>query len=189
MNRRRFTALLGLVGSSAGCVGRLPTDGADDAEPVSLRVRNFFEKRRVVTVSIKGTRRGDRYKSKFYLFPGWIANRRNILEADTYEVNVELDNDMWRTVEWKMNGCETNVILIDVGPDGIGVTSTCQEERTETETVTETETTTKTGTTIETETAMKAGTSAEREPTSETGPTTKSETTAKRETTTGTETD
>lgn len=189
MNRRRFAALLGLIGSSAGCVGRLPTDSADDdAEPVSLRVRNFFEKRRVVTVSIKGTRTGDHYKSKFYLFPGWIENRRNILKADTYEVNVELDNDMWRTVEWKMSGCETNVILVDVGPDGIGVTSTCQEEMTETGTATEAETTT------ETETTTKTGTAAGTETTSETGTATKSETTTKTGTatetgtTTGTET-
>ncbi|MFH5799132.1 hypothetical protein [Haladaptatus sp. CMAA 1911] len=170
MNRRRFTALLGLVGSSAGCIGRLPTDGGDDdAEPVSLRVRNFFEKRRVVTVSIEGTRTGDHYKSKFYLFPGWIENRQNILEADTYEVNVELDNDMWRTVEWKMNGCETNVILIDVGPDGIGVTSTCQEEMTETATATETET-------------------AETEPTMEPGTATKTGIATETRTTNGTET-
>jgi hypothetical protein len=154
MNRRRFTALLGLVGSSAGCVSRLSVEnGGDDAEPVSLRVRNFFEERRVVTVTIKGNRTGDHYKSDFYLFPGWIANRQNILEADTYEVNVELDNDMWRTVEWKMSGCETNVILIDVGPDGIGVTSTCQKEMTET--------TTKTGTATKTETTAESGTTTE----------------------------
>ncbi|EFW93059.1 hypothetical protein ZOD2009_04327 [Haladaptatus paucihalophilus DX253] len=129
MNRRRFTALLGLAGSFAGCVSRLPVDnGADAAKPVSLRVRNFFDERRVVTVTIDGNRTGDHYKSDFYLFPGWIANRRNILEADTYEVNVQLDNGMWRTVDWQMEGCDTNVILIDVGPDGIGVTATCQKD-------------------------------------------------------------
>ena len=135
MNRRRFLALTGFAGSLAGCIGRLPFDDEDASKPVSLRVRNYFEERRVVTVTIKGNRGKKRYKSDFYLFPGWVANRRNILEAGTYKVNVQLDNGMWRTAEWTMEGCDTNVILVDAGQDGVGITSTCQKQ-----TTTETET-------------------------------------------------
>ncbi len=141
MNRRRFLALVGFTGSLAGCIGRLPFDNEDAEKPVSLRVRNYFDERRVVTVTVKGERGRQRYKSDFYLFPGWIANRRNILEAGTYEVNVELDNGMWQTSKWTMEGCDTNVILVDAGQDGVGITSTCQEE-----TTTETETSSRTGT-------------------------------------------
>ncbi len=144
MNRRRFLALVGFVGSLAGCIGRLPFDKGDTSKPVSLRVRNYFEERRVVTVMIKGKRGKEQYKSDFYLFPGWIANRRNILEAGSYEVNVQLDNGMWQTAKWTMEGCDTNVILVDAGQDGVGITATCQKEMTttaENETISTNETT------------------------------------------------
>lgn len=132
MKRRRFAVLLGLTTSSfAGCVGRVPVDSGDVPEkPVSLRVRNYFKERHVITVTIDGIHSDEHYKSDFYLFPGWIANRKNILEAGPYEVKVELDNGMWRNAEWTMEGCEENVILVDVGEDGVGITSTCQKETT-----------------------------------------------------------
>lgn len=126
MNRRRFAAaLLGLAGGVSGCVGRLPFAGSPD-NPVSLRVRNYFEDRRSVSVSIHGLDSDTEYKSEFSLWPGWVGTRRNILHAGRYEVRVEVDNGMWRVAEWHMWGCETNTIRVDVGMDGIGVTSECQ---------------------------------------------------------------
>ncbi|MGA9402305.1 hypothetical protein [Haladaptatus sp.] len=167
MNRRRFLALTGFAGSLAGCIGRLPFDDEDASKPVSLRVRNYFEERRVVTVTIKGNRGKKRYKSDFYLFPGWVANRRNILEAGTYKVNVQLDNGMWRTAEWTMEGCDTNVILVDAGQDGVGITSTCQKQTT-TETETSSGNETMSGNETITETMSGNETTSGNEPVTET---------------------
>ncbi|WP_435154421.1 hypothetical protein [Haladaptatus sp. DFWS20] len=125
MNRRRFAALLGLAGGLSGCVGHLPSAGSSE-KPVSLRVRNYFENRRTVSVSIHGLDSDAEYESEFSLWPGWVGTRRNVLQAGRYEVRVEVDNGMWRVAEWHMWGCETNTIRVDVGMDGIGVTAECQ---------------------------------------------------------------
>ncbi|WP_266077780.1 hypothetical protein [Haladaptatus caseinilyticus] len=125
MKRRRFAALLGLAGGLSGCIGRLPSNGPPE-NPVSLRVRNYFEQQRTVSVSIHGLDSDSEFETKFSLWPSWVGNRRNVLEAGRYEVRVEVDNGMWRVAEWNMWGCDTNTILIDVGMDGIGITATCQ---------------------------------------------------------------
>ncbi|WP_049970285.1 hypothetical protein [Haladaptatus cibarius] len=124
MERRRFAALLGLAGLP-GCVGVLPSDGPP-ANPVSIRVRNYFKSRRAVFVSVHGLDSDEAYESEFSLWPGWVGTRKNVLKAGEYEVRVEVDNGMWRVAEWDMWGCETNTILVDVGMDGIGITATCQ---------------------------------------------------------------
>ncbi|GAA0230675.1 hypothetical protein ACFFQF_14180 [Haladaptatus pallidirubidus] len=126
MKRRRFAALLGLAGGLSGCVGFLRSDGPP-ANPVSLRVRNYFDSRRAITVTVHGLDSDEAYESEFSLWPGWVGTRRNVLKAGRYEVRVEVDNGMWRVAEWDMWGCETNTILVDVGMDGIGITATCQK--------------------------------------------------------------
>ncbi|SIR18320.1 hypothetical protein SAMN05421858_1726 [Haladaptatus litoreus] len=124
MKRRRFAALLGLAGLP-GCVGVLPSD-SPPANPVSIRVRNYFDSRHAIFVSVHGLDSDEAYESEFSLWPGWVGTRKNVLEAGEYEVRVEVDNGMWRVAEWDMWGCETNTILVDVGMDGIGITATCQ---------------------------------------------------------------
>ncbi|WP_227354092.1 hypothetical protein [Haladaptatus salinisoli] len=129
MNRRRFAALLGLGGFGVlgGCVDRLPLDdGGTPAKPVSVRVRSYFDERRVVSVDVEGTRAEEGFEDVFHLWPGRVVTQENVLEAGTYHVRVEVDNDMWRAAEWRMYGCPTNTILVDVGKDGVGIAATCR---------------------------------------------------------------
>ncbi|WP_458187185.1 hypothetical protein [Haladaptatus sp. NG-WS-4] len=130
MNRRRFVALLGLTGVS-GCFSRLPLDYSDaPAKPVSLRVRSYFDELRTVSVVVEGTASKRRLDDKFHLWPRRVVTQKNVLEAGTYQVEVEVDNDMWRSAEWGMMGCSENTILIDVGKDGVGITATCRDTNT-----------------------------------------------------------
>ncbi|WP_458205113.1 hypothetical protein [Haladaptatus sp. NG-SE-30] len=127
MNRRRFAVLLGSMGVS-GCLDRLPLDhGKTPAKPVSVRVRNYFEEERTVSIVVEGTNADARFEDEFFLWPGRVVTEKNVLEAGTYHVDVEVDNDMWRSAEWRMMGCSTNTILVDIGQDGIGITATCRE--------------------------------------------------------------
>lgn len=134
MNRRRFAALLGLggLGGFNGCVDRLPLDfGGTPAKPVSLRVRSYFDERRTVSVDIEGEKADDGIEDEFHLWPGRVVTRKNVLEAGTYHVDVKVDNDMWRAAEWRMYGCSTNTILVDVGKDGVGIAATCRDTNTD----------------------------------------------------------
>jgi hypothetical protein len=134
MNRRRFAALLSLGGFGVlgECVDRLPLDyGGAPAKPVSLRVRNYFDERRTVSVDIEEAKVDESFEDEFHLWPGRVVTQKNVLEAGTYRVQVEVDNDMWREAEWRMYGCSTNTILVDVGKDGVGIAATCRDTDTE----------------------------------------------------------
>ncbi|WP_327052720.1 hypothetical protein [Halomicrococcus gelatinilyticus] len=130
VNRRHFARALGaaIVAGLAGCTTRVsPFSSSSDRKPIGLVVRTYLESQRTIEVVIDDLDSDARYRQKFTLVPGDVIRRPSILEAGTYEVRVQVKDEMWQSTKWEMGDCRSDDIHIELGTGGIGVGSTCHE--------------------------------------------------------------
>lgn len=130
MDRRQFVAALSAasLGSLAGCVGDLGFDaGNRPQKAVGLYVRSYFQSQQTVKVIIDALHGDAQYETEVWILPGDVVRKRNILEAGSYHVEARVEDEMWQETDWHMGECSRDNVVIEIGEDGIGISSTCHQ--------------------------------------------------------------